>query len=87
MVLNYPNYTGKRNEVIKNTGNAIVPQGTTISWQVETHQTNVISFRSNEQEENFTQSAKDYFSYSKQLNKSINYKIAIQTKNLKITNL
>ena len=83
MVLNYPNYTGKRNEVIKNTGNAIVPQGTTISWQVETHQTNVISFRSNEQEENFTQSAKDYFSYSKQLNKSINYKIATSNKELK----
>ena len=83
MVLNYPNYTGKRNEVIQNTGNAIVPQGTNISWQVETHQTNVISFRLNEQEENFTQSAKDYFSYSKLLNKSINYKITTSNKELK----
>ena len=31
LVFNYPTYTGKKNEVIKNTGNAIVPQGTKIN--------------------------------------------------------
>ncbi|WP_299522687.1 DUF4175 family protein [uncultured Lutibacter sp.] len=83
MVLNYPKYTGKRNEVIQNTGNAIVPQGTQISWQVETHQTNAISFISNQQEEeNFTQSTKDYFSYSKQIYNSINYKISTSNQEL-----
>ncbi len=84
MVLNYPKYTGKRNEVIQNTGNAIVPQGTLISWQVETHQTNAINFSSNLQEvENFKQSTKDYFSYSKQVNNSINYKISTSNQELK----
>jgi len=83
MVLNYPKYTGKRNEVIQNTGNAIVPQGTNVSWQVETHQTNAISFSSNEQEKNFTQRTKDYFSYSKQLSNSINYKISTSNQELK----
>lgn len=83
MVMNYPNYTGKKNEVIQNTGNAIVPQGTKISWQVETHQTKTVSFNSNQEEiENFTQSAEDYFSYSKQLFKSINYKISTSNKQL-----
>lgn len=81
MVLNYPNYTGKKDEIIKNTGNAIVPQGTKISWQIETHQTNTVSFHSNTQEtENFTQSATNYFSYSKQVFRSINYKIATSNK-------
>ncbi len=84
MVLNYPDYLGKNNEVIQNTGNAIVPQGTNISWQVETHQTNAISFSSKEEDaENFKQSTKDYFSYSKQLNNSINYKISTSNQELK----
>jgi len=28
MQLNYPNYTGKKSELIKNTGSAIIPEGT-----------------------------------------------------------
>ncbi len=83
MILNYPAYTGKRNEVIQNTGNAIVPQGTKISWQVETHQTENITFYSNENEPiKFTQNTKDYFSYSKQFLKTTNYKIATSNKQL-----
>ncbi|NOR28032.1 MAG: hypothetical protein GQ540_05845 [Lutibacter sp.] len=84
MVLNYPNYTGKRNEVIQNTGNAIVPQGTNISWQIETHQTNSISFLEQQNAVNFKQVSNDYFSYSKDVFSSINYKIA--TSNTQLTN-
>ncbi len=85
MVLNYPGYTGKQNEVIQNTGNAIVPQGTKISWQIETHQTQNISFKSNGDESiKFAQNTKDYFSYSKLLFKSINYRIS--TSNQQLTN-
>lgn len=77
MVLNYPAYTGKRNEVIQNTGNAIVPYGTVIDWQVETHQTNSVSFNSKQEDpHNFRQSTKDYFSYSKEIYNTLNYKIS-----------
>ncbi|WP_456378235.1 DUF4175 family protein, partial [Lutibacter sp.] len=83
MVLNYPNYTGKKKEIIQNTGNAIVPEGTKILWQIETHQTNTVSFHSNIQEtKNFTPSATNYFSYSKQVFTSINYKISTSNKQL-----
>jgi uncharacterized protein DUF4175 len=83
MVLNYPNYTGKKNEVIQNTGNAVVPQGTNIFWQVETHQTNKVSFNFNYKDsKNFTQNTKNYFSYSKQLFKSTNYKISTSNNQL-----
>lgn len=85
MVLKYPAYTGKRNEVIQSTGNAIVPQGTMITWHVETHQTDDITFYSNKNEPiKFTKNTRDYFSYSKQLLTTTNYKIA--TSNQQLTN-
>ncbi|VAW25364.1 liver stage antigen, putative, partial [hydrothermal vent metagenome] len=83
MVLNYPNYTGKNNKVVKNTGNTIVPEGTNITWQVETHQTNkVILSIDDEKFINFTLNTKDHYSYSKQLLESINYKISTSNKQL-----
>jgi hypothetical protein len=84
MVVNYPNYTGKRNEVIENTGNAIVPQGTTINWQIETHQATNISFiLGDNNSTSFKQNTKDFFSYSEKLYKTINYKIATSNDYLK----
>ena len=84
MVVNYPNYTGKRNEVIQNSGNAIVPQGTVIAWQLETHQTTTISFILDANNTaNFKQITKDFFSYSEKLSKTINYRIASSNDNLK----
>jgi len=83
MVLKYPTYTGKQNEVIQNTGNAIVPQGTSVIWQITTHQTNQVHFSASNQEgENFTLNSKDYFSYSKQLFATTNYKISTSNKEL-----
>jgi hypothetical protein len=83
MVLNYPNYTKKKNEVIQNTGNAIVPQGTKISWQIETHQTENIAFKSIGNDPiKFAQSTKDYFNYSRQLFESTNYRITTSNQQL-----
>jgi hypothetical protein len=84
MVLNYPSYTGKSNQVIENTGNAIVPQGTSISWQVETHQTDSVSFIYDKNLiENFKRPTKDFFSFSKVLNTTTNYKITTSNQQLK----
>ena len=84
MVLNYPDYTDKTNELIQNTGNTIVPQGTKVSWQIETAKTTGVSFNYDQEEtENFLHSTKDYFSFSKELLKSINYTIATSNKELK----
>ncbi|MBS9461292.1 hypothetical protein KIM67_02630 [Flagellimonas sp. 389] len=35
MKLDFPNYLGRKNEEITGTGNAVVPEGTKISWQIE----------------------------------------------------
>lgn len=83
MVLKYPKYTLKRNEVVQNTGNAVVPQGTKISWQVETHQTNELNFTEEFLKPvNFDRSSKDYFSFSKRMVKTTNYAISTSNKQL-----
>lgn len=82
MVLNYPFYTGKKNEVIRDTGNAIVPEGTKVSWQIETHQTDTVRFSVDEKTEFFNRSTSDYFSISKNLKNSIDYKISTSNRHL-----
>ena len=84
MVLNYPEYTEKAYELIQNTGNAIVPQGTKVSWEIKTQKTTNVSFSYNQVEaENFLHRTKDYFSFSKEVIESINYSIATSNKELK----
>ncbi|WPR72241.1 hypothetical protein SLW70_03620 [Flavobacterium sp. NG2] len=57
MQLTYPSYLNKKSEIIQGTGNAIVPEGTKISWKLTTQATqkveleidnNRVSFNSNE---------------------------------------
>ena len=36
MVLDYPSYIGKRDETLKSTGNATIPEGTLVKWNVAT---------------------------------------------------
>lgn len=82
MVLSYPTYTGKSNEVIKNTGNAIVPQGTNIDWNITTHQTKEVSFISSDTIVLFKNPAKDNFKFSKRLLNATNYKITTSNEQL-----
>ncbi len=44
MRLNFPKYTKKQPETIKNTGNAIIPEGTEITWLIKAQNTNKINF-------------------------------------------
>ena len=82
MVLQYPFYTGKKNEVVQNTGNTSVPQGTKVTWQIETQKTGNVQFIGEYKTENFTQNTKDYFSFSKQLFNAISYKITTSNRQL-----
>ena len=83
MILTYPKYTGKRNEVIENTGNAIVPQGTIINWQVETRQTDSVLFIQNVEKHSFNKNTKSLFSYSKRILSNTNYRVAASNEELK----
>ncbi|WP_055436192.1 DUF4175 family protein [Lacinutrix algicola] len=82
MVLNYPNYTNKRDEVLKSTGNAVVPTGTSITWKLRTKATDYATlyakdttlFKSNENGQ---------FSVVKRVYSNLDYSIATSNKQLK----
>ncbi|HKJ07154.1 MAG TPA: DUF4175 family protein, partial [Flavobacteriaceae bacterium] len=76
LVLKYPKYISKKNEIINNTGNVIVPEGTLINWQITTANTSTIQFASNGNSDNFNKTSANYFSYEKQAKNSFSYQIA-----------
>ncbi|MGO3182990.1 MAG: DUF4175 family protein [Aequorivita sp.] len=45
MVLDYPSYTGKTDETLKSTGNATIPEGTRVKWNVSTKNTNAVTLK------------------------------------------
>ena len=46
MVLDYPAYTKKKDEVLKSTGNSTIPEGTNVTWKVNTKSTDEVVFYS-----------------------------------------
>ena len=81
--LNFPRYLGKRNEVIQNSGNIIVPEGTNITWNVKTNQTDSVTFINNNSRSLFDIINDNEFEFSKRVQKAINYQISSSNKNLK----
>lgn len=43
--LDYPNYTGKNDSRIQNTGNLIIPEGTTVQWSFKTQEAEELSLQ------------------------------------------
>ncbi len=78
MQLNYPNYTGKASEILKSTGNATIPEGTTVSWNVNTQNTLEVSLKTRDTSYFFSAAGNNY-----QLKKGIfnNLDYAITTSN------
>lgn len=83
MLLMYPKYLGKRNEVTPNTGNVTIPQGTAIKWTIKAVETETVSFINEEKRSNFTKKETNKFVFSKQILKNTNYQIATSNKKLK----
>jgi hypothetical protein len=46
MVLDYPAYTKKKDEVLRSTGNSSIPEGTNVTWKVNTKSTDEVVFYS-----------------------------------------
>ncbi len=82
MVLDYPGYTKKRDEVLKSTGNAIVPQGTKVTWQLKTKSTDEVYLYANDTT-SFGSDKTGVFETSKRLYNRFNYNISTHNKNLK----
>ena len=82
MYMNYPAYTGKKDELIKNTGNAVISEGSTITWNISTKETDSMKFISDKSNA-LTLKSNNNFSISKRIHNDLNYQITTSNKSLK----
>ncbi|TRU60095.1 MAG: hypothetical protein EWV90_15595 [Microcystis aeruginosa Ma_QC_Ch_20071001_M135] len=83
MVLNYPAYLHKKSEIVKGTGNAILPEGTVVTWRMQTLATQKVDWSNGSQIQSFTKKD-NLFVLSKNILQNTDYQIV--TSNPKIAN-
>lgn len=83
MHINYPGYIHKTDVVIKNTGDASVPEGTQITWKLKTKSTDTVKFTVVNQTSKFEKVNSNSFVLSKNILKPIPYKISSSNRDLK----
>tara|TARA_R110000868_G_scaffold150063_3_gene372994 strand:- start:55556 stop:58960 length:3405 start_codon:yes stop_codon:yes gene_type:complete len=82
MVLDYPDYTNKRDEVIRSTGNAVFPEGTEVLWRINARAAEEVVFYDNDSSQYFKMS-KDLFTFSKRIYSDLEYELATSNSNIK----
>jgi hypothetical protein len=83
MVLNFPSYLNKKADVIKGTGNAIVPEGTRVTWKMNTLSTQKVDWVEANSKQTFART-ENLFTLSKNILQNTDYQIL--TSNNKIQN-
>ena len=83
MVLNFPNYLNKKSEVVKGTGNGIVPEGTQVTWRINTLATQKVDWVNDNSRFTFAKQ-NNIFSLSKNIFQNVDYQIL--TSNNKVQN-
>jgi hypothetical protein len=81
MVLNFPSYLRKKAETVQGTGNAIVPEGTRVTWKVSALATQKIEWSDTKSTVSFA-AAENNFSLTKGIGQNMDYQIL--TSNLKV---
>ncbi|MBQ0788168.1 MAG: hypothetical protein KBT69_11740, partial [Oceanihabitans sp.] len=82
MILDYPSHTKKRDETLKSTGNAVVPQGTNITWKLKTKATEHVRLYAKDTLE-FTANASGGFEASKRVYNNLKYNLTTSNSKLK----
>lgn len=83
MVLNFPAYLNKKPERINGNGNAIIPEGTNVSWKIATQATQNVVWKQQLQQYIFKRQNQDYL-FSKTIFQNTDYQIL--TSNEKVAN-
>ncbi|MET0759011.1 MAG: hypothetical protein ABWZ56_01210, partial [Flavobacterium sp.] len=83
MVLNFPSYLNKKAETIKGTGNAIVPEGTRVTWKMNTLATQSVNWTDLKSNSTFTKQ-ENVFTLTKNISQNTEYQIG--TSNDKVKN-
>jgi hypothetical protein len=82
MVLKYPSYVNKQPEVLKSTGNAVVPEGTNITWKLNTKSTESVKLFSLDTIY-FSKTHQNSFELSKSIYNNFDYSLSTSNANLK----
>lgn len=82
MRLEYPAYINKLPEVIKSTGNAIIPEGTKITWEIKGQDTEEIKLVAKDTSLLFNNNGDD-FSLSKRIYANWDYQLATSNANIR----
>ena len=82
MLLDYPDYTKKKDEVIRSTGNAVFPEGTEVLWRINARAAEEVVFYDNDSSQYFKRS-KDLFTFSKRIYSDLEYELATSNSNIK----
>lgn len=83
MVLNFPSYLKKKSQTIQGTGNAIVPEGTLVTWKMNTQSTQEIVWKDENSVFKFNK-VENEFKLAKSIGQNTEYQIL--TSNNKVKN-
>jgi len=83
MILNFPSYLKKKPEIIKGNGNAIIPEGTRVSWKINALATQNVVWKDNNSNFSFSKTGNN-FSLTKQISQNTEYQIL--TSNIDVKN-
>ena len=73
--IDYPDYTLKNNETLENTGDLVIPEGTSIKWKLYTRDTDALHLSFNDSIISLIPEKANLFSYTNRFLKSTSYSI------------
>jgi hypothetical protein len=82
MMLDYPAHTRKQDEVLKSTGNSTIPEGTNVTWKVNTKSTDEVVYYSKDTVM-FESISEGRFEATKRIFSNTDYSISTSNKQLK----
>ena len=82
MQLNFPSYLKRKPEIIKGNGNAIIPEGTRVSWKINALATQSVVWKDITSIFSFSKTGND-FSLTKQISQNTEYQILTSNVNVK----
>ncbi len=78
--LDYPDYTGKKDEIIENNGELIINEGTNVTWKIYTRDTEEVVFVFNGKRESLKDEKNNTYKISKEILKPLKYSITTKNK-------
>ncbi|MFN8287608.1 MAG: DUF4175 family protein [Chitinophagales bacterium] len=78
----YPAYTGKQDEVLKNLGDLVVPEGTKLRWRFNTQNVEAVKFLMGDSTYNLKRAGDDEFVFAKTFMQSTQYVLKVSNSNV-----